>query len=260
MDTEAVLELIQEVAAEVINPRFRALAEHDIVEKRPGDLVTIADRESEAILTRELAAAHPDAVVIGEEAVFATPALLEGIEQHDHVFLVDPVDGTRNFARGSADHAVMVSELRRGETTRGWIWQPQHHRAYVAERGAGATRNGQLIPRRDPGEIVDAPDGRTSRSRWWGMEDPFLGTVSRSAWCCGVDYPNVVDGIADYLVYVNVKPWDHAPGSLLLAEIGGAVLTRTGEPYTAGYSGPGLFCASTQALAERVRTQWPTIG
>ena len=56
----------------------------------------------------------------------------------DHAFTVDPVDGTKNFVNGSKDHAVMVAEVRGGEVVRGWIWQPQHETAYVAERGAGA--------------------------------------------------------------------------------------------------------------------------
>lgn len=260
MDTLGVLELIQHVADEVITPRFLALSDDQIMEKHPGDLVTVADQESEALLTAELAGAFPGVVVIGEEAVFARPELLDGLEAHEHAFLVDPVDGTSNFARGSLDHAVMVSELRRGEITRSWIWQPQHRVAYVAERGAGATRNGEPLVRRELGDRPELPRGRTSRRQWWGLDDPRLGQVSRSAWCCGIDYPKLVDGQADYLVYVNAKPWDHCPGALLLAETGGQVLTRAGQPYHPDYRGPGLFSAAVSGLAEDIRRAWPALG
>ena len=109
MDTDAVLALIQEVAAEVIDPRFRSLTDGQVTEKKPGDLVTVADREAEVLITRALLAAHPDAVVLGEEASHADPSLLQRYSAAPHSFTVDPVDGTKNFVHGSPDHAVMVA-------------------------------------------------------------------------------------------------------------------------------------------------------
>ena len=77
-------------------------------------------------------------------------------------WIVDPVDGTKNFVKGSKDHAVMASEVRGGEVVRGWIWQPQHQTAYVAELGAGAWRDGVRLTR----PPVDADlRGVTSRRR-----------------------------------------------------------------------------------------------
>src|SRR3982751_2625492 len=132
---------MQEVAEEVVNPRFRSLSSGQIDEKGPGDLVTVADREAEELITARLRAAYPGAVILGEEAYACRPALLAQFWACEHAFTVDPVDGTKNFVHGSPDHAVMVGEVRGGEAVRGWIWQPQHERAYVAERGAGAWRN-----------------------------------------------------------------------------------------------------------------------
>ena len=76
MDTEAVLRLMQDVAAEVIDPRFRSLSSQEIDEKGPGDLVTAADREAEKLLTEALRAAYPDAVILGEEAYAGDQALM----------------------------------------------------------------------------------------------------------------------------------------------------------------------------------------
>ena len=77
LSTDAVLELMQSVAAEVITPRFRSLSESQIDEKRPGDLVTVADHEAEELITRALLEAYPDAVVLGEEA-YADRARADG--------------------------------------------------------------------------------------------------------------------------------------------------------------------------------------
>ena len=135
-----MLGLLMDVAEQVINPRFRALADGEIHEKRPGDLVTDADREAEVLITAALTGAYPDAVVLGEETFAGDPALMERYAVADHAFTVDPVDGTKNFVHGSKDHAVMVSETVAGEAVRAWIWQPQHGLGYVAERGAGTWR------------------------------------------------------------------------------------------------------------------------
>ena len=126
MDTDAVLTMLQDVAEQVINPRFRSLDAGEVHEKRPGDLVTAADHEAEVLITAALLDAYPDAVVLGEEAYAQDPALLGRFSTADHAFTVDPVDGTKNFVHGSKDHAVMVAEVRDGQVTRSWIWHPQH--------------------------------------------------------------------------------------------------------------------------------------
>ena len=89
--------------------------------------------------------------MLGEEATATDDALLDRFRDADHAFTVDPVDGTKNFVHGSPDHAVMAAELRGGEVVRSWIWQPQHGTAYVAERGAGAWRNGERLVRASRG-------------------------------------------------------------------------------------------------------------
>src|SRR4051812_6580167 len=112
---------MQDVAEEVVNPRFRSLSSGEIVEKGPGDLVTAADREAEQLITAALRAAYPDTVILGEETYAGRPALLGEVWGTDHTFTVDPVDGTKNFVHGSPDHAVRVGEVKGGEAVGGWI-------------------------------------------------------------------------------------------------------------------------------------------
>ncbi|TNM42723.1 inositol monophosphatase [Nocardioides albidus] len=254
MDTAAVLTLLQDVAAEVIDPRFRALTDDQVSEKNPGDLVTVADHESETLITAALQAAYPDALVLGEEAMAADPGLLERFASAEHAFTVDPVDGTKNFVNGSPDHAVMVAEVRGGEVTRGWIWQPQHAASYVAERGAGAWRNGERLG------VTVAGDGvpfRTARRSWVGQELDGLGTLELTWACCGVDYPHLIAGDAQALLYSRSMPWDHLPGSLILTEAGGVVGQHDGTPLEPRALAGGIVAAPDRATYDAVVAALP---
>ncbi len=253
MQTDAVLALIQQVAAEVILPRFRALADHEVMEKSLGDLVTVADREAEVVLTRELLAAYPEALVVGEEATSADPRLLRALPAAAHAFTVDPVDGTKNFVHGRPDFGIMVAQLRSGRPVRSWIWQPVHERAYLAEQGAGAWCGPRRLTTRP------AP---ADESRWrvatsaWGLRGrsfaalpPLVGTwVS-----CAVDYPHLVEGDADALLYSSSLPWDHLPGQLLLLEAGGSLQTLAGRDYTVSHTTGGLLAVADHAVRQRIR-------
>lgn len=247
-----MLSLMQDVAEQVINPRFRALQDHQITEKNPGDLVTVADHESEVLITAALTAAYPDAVVLGEEAHAQDPALLDRFNAAPHAFTVDPVDGTKNFVNGSPDHAVMIGEVRGGVVVRGWIWQPQHDAAYVAERGAGAYLNGRRLTMAVPASDNHQPPYRTARRAWVGRELPGLGTLELTWACCGVDYPHLIAGDARALVYNHSKPWDHLAGSLLVQESGGWIGGNDGQPFAAQGLGGGLVSAPDRATYDAV--------
>ena len=257
MDTEAVLALIQEVSATYVDPRFRALADGEVSEKKPGDLVTIADQEAEVALTAALTAAYPDALVLGEEAHSRDPGLYDAYVAAEHAFTVDPVDGTKNFVHGSPDHAVMVSEVRGGEVTRAWIWQPQHGRAYVAERGAGAFADGERL--RVP-EADEPWRGVTSYRRWLGRALPGLPPLELTWVSCGIDYPHLASGRAAYLLYSGNHPWDHAPGALLLAEAGGYLGDLAGGPWRPRVRATGIVGATSEAIAEEVRRRVAEAG
>jgi fructose-1,6-bisphosphatase/inositol monophosphatase family enzyme len=253
VDTAAVLTLLQDVAAEVINPRFRALSDEQVTEKNPGDLVTVADHESEALITAALTAAYPDAVVLGEEAMAADASLLDRFAAADHAFTVDPVDGTKNFVNGSPDHAVMVAEVLGGEIVRGWIWQPQHERSYVAERGAGAWLNGEPLTV----ATGSAAPYRTARRHWVGRELGDLGTLELTWACCGVDYPHLIGGDAAALVYSRSMPWDHLPGALILTESGGTIGRHDGGPVEPQRLEGGLVAAPDKATYDAVVAALP---
>jgi len=246
MTTDEILELMREVAATVITPRFRALTAGDIDEKTPGDYVTIADRESEIAIAERLQAAYPNALVVGEEASFADPALMAGLPSAAQAFVIDPVDGTRNFVNGSPDHAVMVAELRAGEVVRGWIYQPEYEAAYVTERGAGVTRDGELLrPVVRTGTPRVESSSRRELGDLVGKTDWHLG---RTRFCCGIDYPRLLIGEVDALLYRRPKPWDHAAATLMMTELGAVPRLLDGTTYAPGEPYGVLLAAGSESI------------
>ncbi|WP_420111661.1 inositol monophosphatase family protein [Pseudactinotalea sp.] len=255
METEAVLDLLKQTAVDVITPRFRALAEGEVfVKDHPGDLVTVADRESEKVITAALRRAYPDAMILGEEAAAADPSLLEVFAGAEHSFTIDPIDGTYNFVHGKADHAVMVAELRSGEVVRSWIWQPEHQLAFVAEKGAGAYRNGERLPLLAPSADSNSWRGISSQSQIRDGEFDGLAPVRETWFCAGVDYSHLAAGDIDFIVFAHAKAWDHAPGLLLLSEVGGTIQRADGTRYDPAVARPWLIGGASPAVADGVRT------
>lgn len=247
MDTAAVSEAIIDVASRVILPRFRTLGADEIEQKQPGDLVTIADKEAEIELAAIFARHHPAALIIGEESVFDNPIQLQALPDAEHAWVIDPVDGTNNYARGSADFGVMVAETRRGEAVRSWIWQPAHQCLFVAEKGAGVRRNDEPVP-----AMGERPRPlRAAVPRSLRPDDVPGFVLDRTRGSCAIDYPKLLLGEEDVLAYRKLNEWDHLPGALMVSELGGRVATHEGERYRAGVRGVVMFAAfSGQAWAD----------
>jgi fructose-1,6-bisphosphatase/inositol monophosphatase family enzyme len=250
VQSDQVAGLLADVADRFILPRFGTLGSGDIEEKKPGDLVTVADRDAEIEIARVLREAEPDVLVVGEEGVFSDPSSLDALPTAEHAWVIDPVDGTRNFARGRPDFAVMLAEVRHGETIRGWIWQPVHGRLYFAERGAGVTRNGEPLGA-PPASPRPVPLG-ASYLPVPGEEHADV-TLVRSWGSCGIDYPKLIEGEVDFLCYRSMFPWDHLAGALMVTELGGRIATDTCLDYSAGVIGRRLLSATDPRLWQVAR-------
>jgi fructose-1,6-bisphosphatase/inositol monophosphatase family enzyme len=117
---DPVVALMREVARDVIMPRYQNLRAEEISEKAVDDLVTIADKESEIRLAEGLASILPEAGIIGEEACAADPAILERAGDGLN-WIIDPIDGTGNFAAGRPPFGIMIALADAGTTLAGWI-------------------------------------------------------------------------------------------------------------------------------------------
>lgn len=260
-DIDKVAALVAEVAATEILPRFERLAAHEVREKGPGDLVTIADEAAEAWLAPRLLELIPGSMVLGEEAAAADPELLRRLDEAESLWLIDPVDGTANFAAGRPRFAMMVAYIRFGQVIGAWIYDPIGRRMALAERRGGAFLDGRRLSVAPPPARVAEFTGALHAGQFGDPElrhrvhsRRHLVTSIKSLRCAGLEYMRLAEGQIHFCLYTRLMPWDHAPGVLLHAEAGGhaAYLVEGGEYDPAKIDMSGLLLApdagSWQAL------------
>ncbi|NGN65008.1 inositol monophosphatase [Streptomyces sp. A7024] len=228
--------LLAAAAAEIM-PRFRQLGADEIAEKSgPHDLVTIADRRAEEHLTRELAALLPGSVVVGEEAVAADPRVYEAIRGTAPVWIVDPVDGTRQFVHGDPGFCTLVSLALGGVVLASWTYAPALGELAVAVRGRGARLNGRVLDAGAPSPATDLriatshPDFTTAAEKHALSGLRTEGMAPRPCGSAGLEYLAIARGTADAIAFTWELAWDHAAGLLLVEEAGGTHSSRTGSP------------------------------
>lgn len=229
---ERILDYMREIAAVEILPRFQMLASHEIMEKKPGDLVTVADHASEAAFRRALPSLVPWSVVLGEEGYEADPNSLRLLNDTAPVWIVDPVDGTHNFAHGLSPFTVIVALVKEGETRGGWIIDPLAEDAVWAVLGGGAcfaetsgSDASKLAAKgRDFAETaMTAGEKLKKRLERAAVElDSPLPKIVERYKCVGREYMDIALGRLDFARYGGrLKPWDHAAGCLIVREAGG---------------------------------------
>lgn len=259
--TREVEALMRRVAADVVMPRYRQLADHEIVEKEPGDLVTVADRESEAMLAEGLARILPEAAIVGEEACHADPALADRLGDA-LCWIVDPIDGTRNFAAGKTPFGLMVALAEKGETQGGWIYDPLQDRFCHAALGRGAFIDGERIAAKTSGELPPIAAislifmDNNQRERMRRRIAPHY-RLADIPYCAAEQYPRLALGVNDVSIFERTLAWDHAAGALWLNEAGGKVARPDGSPYRPDeWARKGMIAAASpalwDALAERL--------
>lgn len=239
IDIDRITEILKETAATEVRPRFRALSKGEIREKAAGDLVTVADEAAEAVLTRRLRDELPGSTVLGEEAAANTPAVMDYLAGREPVWVIDPVDGTGNFARGVPTFAVMLALVQHGETRAAWIYEPMAERMTVASHGGGAWQNGTRLLIPAPPREVRALTG-TLHANTYGTKalvrqlDKRRGRVNaiRSLRCAGAEYVRMARGDQHFSIFTKLAPWDHAPGGLIMTEAGGIARLADGRDYT----------------------------
>lgn len=251
--TGSVEAIMREASARAILPRYQALADAEIDSKAPGDVVTVADRESEALITDHLSWLLPDAQVVGEEAAHADPGVL-GHLRDSLCWIVDPLDGTNNFAAGKPPFGILVALADRGETIGGWILDCLTGRFCHAVKGGGAWIDGERVSARRSGEtppvaaisMIFLEQQRREQIREHIAPHYRLVDIPR---CAAEQYPRLVLGTNDLSLFERTLPWDHAAGALFLNEAGGYCARPDGSPYRVDeFERAGMIGAASEAL------------
>lgn len=257
INPEKIATIIREVAADKIMPRWQKLASHEVDTKTgPTDLVTIADIEAEEDLTRIFKDILPGSYVVGEEAV-SKKQIDMGLlaTQEGYVWVIDPVDGTLNFANGEERFGTIVTLVKGGEVIQGWILDPPKDVMSMAEKGAGVEMAGV----RKSYPVMDTPlnEARGFISRKFlpakmrdelkpVLQDEF-GNIETYL-CCAHEYTDILKGEALYSLYSRIRPWDHLTGAFMAVEAGGYVRKWDKSPYTPADQRGGLLCAPNEEV------------
>lgn len=264
IDIERVGDILREVAVTEVLSRWRQLADSDISYKSGGgSLVTVADHAAEAALERRLLDLVPGAHVVGEEGVAADPARLDLLSRAEPVWVLDPIDGTRAFAKGREDFDMMVALVLAGRPVAGWILHPVSGALYAGERGGGVrliSADGTVSkPERAAKSSLAELTGIVRQD--WPRADPrramtakaqhFAGFVPPTS--AGRNYARMLSGAADFLINFSVHPWDHLPGLLLVSEMGFHHGRADGAPYLPHKTGAALLSAPSVSLWGEVR-------
>lgn len=248
--------LMKRVTEQAILPRFRNLSGREIIEKAEDDLVTIADREAEQILAEGLSLIDPSLAIVGEEAAHADKGVLDHLGSD--CWIIDPIDGTHNFAHGHAPFGILLARASGGLVQSGWIYDCVSGRFCSAHRGGGAFVDGVRVTARSTGEtppvaaisVIFLEPGR--RELVHEHIAPHYRTVDAPR-CAAEQYPRLGLGENDVSFFERTLAWDHAAGTLWLEEAGGRVARPDGSPYRVDeWARRGLIGAASPALWEQL--------
>ncbi len=200
--------------------------------KRRSDLVTEADRRSEALIIERLRARFPEHAIVAEEGG-------NHRSSSGYCWYVDPLDGTTNYAHGFPMYCVTMGLAYRGEVIAGVVYDPTRDEMYTAERGAGAFKNNQRLHVSHTEKLSESlvatgfPPFATNHDLniQFYFRFTMLSHGIRRAGSAALDLCCVATGCFDGFWELKLNPWDKAAGTLLVTEAGGCVSDVHGNPF-----------------------------
>lgn len=269
IDIGELAEILKAAARAEILPRFRRLGAGDIATKDgPDDLVTEADTRAELRIMAALRDLLPGALIIGEEAVSEDAALLDGLGTAELSAIIDPVDGTWNFARGLALFGMILALGERGRVTRGILYDPLlDDRIEAHEDGPCEMVTADGVRRVLSTSDITDPERMNlyislallpaERQPAVAAAFPAFGRVT-SLRCSCHEYRLIAQGYAEAALAAVLNPWDHGAGALAVTRAGGVARMLDGRDYhlglprDAGYLLTAASEAAWEAAAARL--------
>ena len=268
-DVMELATILRDAARAEALPRFRRLDASMVSTKTEAiDLVTEADVATEEVIKAAIAQWMPQALFVGEESVAADPALLLALADADLAVVVDPIDGTANYAAGLPLFATMAAVVSKGETIAGIIYDPMGDDWMMAEKGGGAwlrRSNGEAVRLQVAAPLPLAqmvgcasvsylPEGKRAEV----LANLAQVRVVSNFRCAGHEYRTLVSGHAQFGCWNKLMPWDHLAGVLMAQEAGAHAARLDGQPYLPHHVDGGLLVAvdkdSWDALRRNVFT------
>ena len=236
-------------AGNIINRGARDLDLLTVSSKGPKDFVSEIDRGAEAAIVQTIHATYPDHAILAEEGT-AKGANAEA----EHVWIIDPLDGTTNFLHGFPQYCVSIALAHRGVVTQGVILDPVRGDLFTASRGRGAYLNDRRIRVSKRQHLRDCLIGTVFPFRDGSYLDTYLAMMKsmiqhtagiRRPGAAALDLAYVAAGFYDGFWEIGLNPWDVAAGSLLVLEAGGLIGDLSGE---GDYLNGGQVIAATPKI------------
>jgi myo-inositol-1(or 4)-monophosphatase len=250
-DQQRLKQILRDAGAEL--QKYQGSSGLDIQHKADDSLVTSADLASENVILTNIRRFFPDDLILSEESGWTGDAFADG----RHVWIIDPLDGTTNFANGypfycvSIARAIIQSGMMNVEL--GGVYDPVRERLYLAARGQGATCNGEKLavrPDRPPEEAFLVTGFAYHRDEELSQDvERFLKVAERSQsirrdGAAALDLAMVAEGIYDGYWETGINAWDVAAGSLLVEEAGGIVSNLGSEGRVFNLQQSSIVCGS----------------
>jgi fructose-1,6-bisphosphatase/inositol monophosphatase family enzyme len=261
---EHIVNILRRAAQAEILPRYQNLSSADVVAKsRADDLVTAADIAAEKMITRALRHPFPDALILGEEAVAEDPGLLGKIADAPLAFIIDPVDGTWNFAHSLGMFGVILAVAQFGKPVFGVIYDPLADDWAIADidnRASMVTSRGTTRPLKvTMGKPLEELSGHLPLYMFSGRKKQKMAATMASfravtsLRCSTHEYRLMAQGHSDFVLTESLWPWDHAAGALICAQAGAHVEMLDGGAYSAARHKGHLLMAPDKATWNKLQ-------
>jgi myo-inositol-1(or 4)-monophosphatase len=237
--------------------------------KQQNDFVTEVDHASEQVIVETLLTAYPDHAILAEESGLSVgpkaprtpPADLDPagrerwVREAEHVWIIDPLDGTTNFIHGLPQYAVSIALMERGAITQALVYDPNRDELFTATKGRGAFLNDRRIRVSRRTKLEESLIGTGFPFRQIADVDRYLRIMRafmektagvRRPGAAALDLAYVACGRYDGFFELGLAPWDVAAGALLVAEAGGLIGDFRGEPNH--LFGPEVVAASPRVF------------
>jgi fructose-1,6-bisphosphatase/inositol monophosphatase family enzyme len=252
IDVEKITQLLIEVSVKIILPSHNKLNPSDIEEKDYGELTTIADIKAEAFLSQRLCELLPGSYVIGEEAAYKRKDLFNLLSDDNPVWIIDPIDGTHNFAKGSDNFAVIIALVVSGQTLAGWIYEPVSKKIARGELGSGVYVDNNKVTLVN--SINENKHDGIAASYLFDLlrqDRVHVGELNRPN-CAGHEYIQLLESNISFTAYTRLRPWDHVAGSFLIVESGGTSALVDNNEYNSTINQGNLLSALNDDIWHKI--------
>lgn len=276
-----LIDIVRRAGQQVVMPNFRQLNHGDVAVKTSvSDLVTIADQASEDFISAEIKKHFPDWAIVGEEAVAADPNTTDLISSAKTCVIIDPIDGTWNFAHGIADFGIILAVVVEGCTRFGLLYDPVNDDWIYANQGEGAFYQRTLMHEQGKAAIIDLEQAPLAlqvsaeedlsklagimsihsytgaKKQDFALKATKFARINNLPSCPA--YRQLSQGHFHFSLTYKMMPWDHAAGVLIYTEAGGVCRTLQGEEYSPSMLDGEMLTAQSeqqwQALAKHFRS------